>query len=106
MTTTKPFREALMDVLAEQDLSQRELIRRTRKNGWGSTGGITNILNSDLGPSMRAMEEIARALQIKPEHFAEYRLAKARESLDPQVVGLRRALRNLSKSELVKAGGN
>lgn len=102
--TTQPFPKALHELLAEQEISQRELIRRTQRHGWGSTGTITNILASDRSPSARAMEEIARALKIRPEHFPEYRLAKARTCLDPDVVGLEAALNGLPAAKQALAG--
>jgi transcriptional regulator with XRE-family HTH domain len=102
--TRKPFREALLELLEKEGISQRELIRRTRRHGWGATGTITNIMSADSSPSVRAMEAIARALQIKPEHFAEYRLAKARNALDPDIVGVDAALNGLGAAKLALAG--
>jgi transcriptional regulator with XRE-family HTH domain len=91
----EPFPTALKELLRERDMSQRELIRQTRKHGWGSAGAISFLINEELVPTMRAMEAIARALKIRPEHFAEYRLAVARRNLDPSAIGLKAALRNL-----------
>jgi hypothetical protein len=45
---------------------------------------------------MRAMELIAQACEVKPEYFAEYRLASAIHELDPSEVGLEQALANLN----------
>ena len=46
-------------------------------------------------PSMRAMELIARAGNVRPDYFAEYRLAVAMRDLDPSEVGFERALETL-----------
>jgi transcriptional regulator with XRE-family HTH domain len=102
--TDKPFQVALKEFLAENEISQRELIRRTRKRGWGSTGAISLLLADEAPPSVRAMEAIATGLGIRPEFFAEYRLAKARSCLDPQVVGLEAALNGLGAAKLALAG--
>lgn len=93
----RPFVETLLELLEEQEISQRELIRRTRRHGWGSPGTISLLVNGDLEPTMRAMEAIAQALGIDPAHFAEHRLATARRRLDPAVVGLADALRALER---------
>jgi transcriptional regulator with XRE-family HTH domain len=63
----------------------------------GITHAHLNMLaNGHDKPSMRAMELIARACSVPPEYFAEYRLAIAMRELDPDVVGLERALENLN----------
>lgn len=95
MTTNKRFTDAVQELLHEHDMSQRELVRQTRRHGWGSTGHISFIMRDEQQPSLRAMEAIAKVLGVPPEHFAEYRLAKAREALDPSVVGFNKALKNL-----------
>lgn len=98
MQTQKPFPEALLAALEEQEISQRQLAKRTRANhGWGSIWTINQLALGQLKPTAHAIEEIATALQMRPEHFAEYRLAKARDKLDPEVVGLKRALTNLGE---------
>jgi transcriptional regulator with XRE-family HTH domain len=96
--TDKPFPKALDELLREHEMSQRELIRQTRKHGWGSSGHISFIMRDEIAPSDRAIETIAKALGVPPEHFVEYRLARARDQLDPSVVGFRTAVRNLERS--------
>ncbi len=54
------------------------------------------LANGHDKPSMRAMELIAHACGVEPEYFAEYRLAVAMRELDPNEVGLERALENLN----------
>jgi transcriptional regulator with XRE-family HTH domain len=96
--SNRPFPETLKTLLKMQRISQRELMRRTRaKDGWGSPGTISELWRGNLRPSMKAMESIAGALDESPRTFAEYRLAEAREKLDPDVTGLQRALDNLEK---------
>jgi hypothetical protein len=43
------------------------------------------------GPTMTALELIAAALDVRAEHFAEYRLAALRRSLDEHAVGFQAA---------------
>lgn len=93
----KRFGDELAEILREREMSQRQLARLTAQNGWGSPATIARLVDGTLPPTMRAMEEIARALHVRPQRFAEYRLAKARRGLDPGAVGIRRALRNLGE---------
>jgi hypothetical protein len=46
-------------------------------------------------PPLALMEALARALDVPPETFAEYRLAKVRQLLDEQAVGLDQAAAHL-----------
>jgi transcriptional regulator with XRE-family HTH domain len=102
--TDLPFAKAVRELLEELDISQRELIRRTRKRGWGSPGTISFLMRDEQPPTVKAMEAIARALQVRPEHFAEYRLAKARSCLDPAVVGLDAALHGIGAAKAALSG--
>jgi len=82
----------------ERGLTYRSLADITRElNGKGMTHGHLNQLAAGREkPSLRAMELLAQACDVPPEHFAEYRLAAAMRELDPEVVGLEQALANLS----------
>jgi transcriptional regulator with XRE-family HTH domain len=63
----------------------------------GMTHAHINMLaNGHDRPSVRAMELIAKACGADPQYFAEYRLAIAMRELDPEQVGLERALQNLN----------
>ena len=94
----KSFPETFASLLSEHDISLREVSRRTmRHNEWGRPSSLSLLLNGDLRPTLEAMEHIAQAIGVPPETFAEYRLASARRALDPEAVGLRRALRNLGE---------
>ena len=103
-----PFPEALQELLDDnwiqvgsewvrEPISGAELARRVRERGWGSQWTVSVLMRGELKPTMHAMENIAAVLDEKPEFFAEYRLAKARQRLDPNVVGLRKALKNLGE---------
>ena len=96
MGSDKRFADALHEAIMEEEISIREFARRcVKRTGWGSHTTVNALLHARLEPSIEAMEACARTLNLKPEHFAEYRLAMARQQLDPRVVGLETALRNL-----------
>jgi len=82
----------------ERGLSYRSLAEATHQlDGRGMTHAHINMLaNGHDKPSMRAMELVAHACDVEPDHFAEYRLAAATRELDPAEVGLERALENLN----------
>lgn len=96
--SVKPFGDALRILMSERELTYRSLAEATRSlDGKGMTHAHLNMLaNGHDKPSIRAMELIAQACDVRPEHFAEYRLAAAMRELDPAEVGLERALENLS----------
>src|SRR5437868_4854091 len=96
--STQPFGEALRALMDARGLSYRGLAEAIRQiDAQGITHAHLNMLaNGHDKPSMRAMELIARACSVEPEYFAEYRLAVAMRELDPSVVGLEQALKNLN----------
>lgn len=100
MTThsTQPFGDALRALMEVRRLSYRGLAEAIREiDEQGITHAHLNMLaNGHDKPSMRVMELIARACDVPPEFFAEYRLTVAMRELDPEVVGLEQALENLS----------
>ena len=93
------FPAALSKLLIENEISGRELARRTGALGWGTGASISFLLNGHLAPTIDAMEAIASALQIRPEFFAEYRMAVIRRDLDPARGGFAKALRTLDEVE-------
>lgn len=98
MPTSKPFPQAVAELLKEKGWSIRELSRRTKEqDDWGALSTIHLLLRGELRATPEAMEKIASALGVPPEHFAEYRLAVRRRQLDPDAVGLSRALANLNE---------
>src|ERR1700724_1745355 len=94
----KPFGEALRALMSERGLTYRSLAETTRAlDGKGMTHAHLNMLaNGHDKPSMRAMALIAQACKVRPDYFAQYRLAAALRGLDPAEVGLEQALENLS----------
>lgn len=50
-------------------------------------------------PSPRTLEALAKALDVEPTVFAEYRLARFRDQLDERVAGLDEAMRRLKEIE-------
>lgn len=96
-TTDKPFPDALLDALAEREMSLRELARRCRRDGWGDEAGSTlsRLTRRQMEPTMTSMEAIARGLEVPPDYFAEYRLERVRVALDWRVQGVKPALRTL-----------
>lgn len=46
-----------------------------------------------------ALEEIATALDVQPDEFAEYRMLKLRDQLDPETAGFDEAARTLREFE-------
>lgn len=84
--------------MERRGLTYRALAEATRSlDGKGMTHAHINMLaNGHDRPSLRAMELIAEACEVPPEHFAEYRLAAAMRELDPAEVGLEQALANLN----------
>jgi transcriptional regulator with XRE-family HTH domain len=94
----KPFGDALRTLMSERGLTYRSLAETTRRlDGKGMTHAHINMLaNGHDKPSMRALQLIARASGVQPEYFAQYRLAAAMRELDPEEVGLERALENLN----------
>jgi transcriptional regulator with XRE-family HTH domain len=96
--STKPFGQALRELMDDRGLSYRGLADAIRQfDEQGITHAHLNMLaNGHDKPSTRAMELIARACTVPPGYFAEYRLAAAMRELDPSVVGLEQALENLN----------
>jgi transcriptional regulator with XRE-family HTH domain len=94
----KQFGDALRTLMEKDGSSYRSVAEATRQlDGKGITHAHINMLaNGHDKPSMRAMELIARACDVQPTYFAEYRLATAMRELDPAAVGLERALENLN----------
>src|SRR3984957_21288933 len=91
-TSNKPFGEALRALMSARGLTYRGLGEGTRQlDGKGITHAHINMLaNGHDKPSMRAMELIARACGVEPNHFAEYRLGAAGGGLHPPRVGVAR----------------
>jgi transcriptional regulator with XRE-family HTH domain len=98
VNSTEPFGKALRALMESRRLSYRGLADAIgRLDERGMTHAHLNMLaNGHDKPSIRAIELIARACDVSPDYFAEYRLAMAMRELDPAVVGLDQALANLN----------
>ena len=94
----KPFGESLRLLMRERGLTYRglaDVIGALDERGM-THAHINMLANGHDRPSIRAMELIARACGVDPNYFAEYRLSIAMRELDPEEVGLDRALQNLN----------
>jgi len=110
MGTDQPFADAIRALLAARGLTFRALAARTTQVD-PHNGGLTHSYLATLGkhdrPSLRAMEIAARALDVEPTYFAEYRLALIRGLFDEEQQGLAGALEHLEAlSELLDAHGS
>lgn len=96
---TSAFPVALRELFDAYGISQREVSRRTRATGQKGLSHVTIgfLAQGRMEPSKQAMEWVALAFGIAPDYFAEYRLVLAREALDQKIVGLSRALDNLTR---------
>lgn len=88
--STKPFGEALADLLGEeQDVyvtpGGRVKIKPLAEDLEGvSTGALRRAVLGERRPSVDLMEECARFLRVRPEYFAEYRAEHVRRLLEPE----------------------
>ena len=98
MATDQPFHQAVRGVLAERGLTFRALAARTSELD-PDRKGLSHSYLATLGahdrPTRGAMEIVARALDLEPTYFAEYRLRLARALFDERQQGLAGALQNL-----------
>ncbi|HXF97411.1 MAG TPA: hypothetical protein VNJ46_02230 [Gaiellaceae bacterium] len=101
METTKPFRAALRDLVVENDY-----VTQGGKPNWSAFASelhgvhyetLRQAATGRRRPTPRLMEECARALRVRPEHFLEYRVYLAQRDFDPDAVGEQRALENLAR---------
>ena len=87
----------LRRLAAERGRSYRELAERTRQldqAGRGVTHSyIAGLASGREQPSPRSLVLLAQALDVTPEVFAEYHLARLRVELDPKRVGFEAAWR-------------
>lgn len=102
----KPLPKTLLALMETEEVGTNELGRRCAAHGWGSPGAVSLIARGELRPSLNAMEGLARGLGVAPETFAEYRLGMARRKLDPDAVGLKKALATLEHFNLIERAAN
>lgn len=96
----EPVTVVLRQLLDERGATLRGIASRTREldetgKGMNHTY-ISAVLNGRESPSPRSLELIARALDISPEFFIEYRIEKLREAINPRVVGIEVAARRFA----------
>ena len=91
---------ALRRLLDDHGATLRGVAKRTRELDEAGKGMnhtyISAVLNGREIPSPRSLELIARALDIDPEFFIEYRMGKLREAINPRVVGFEAAARRFA----------
>lgn len=82
--TRASFRQELPRLLAEQEMSQRELARRIGVN----QSYLTSVLQGRRAASERLLRGTAAALELSVDYFREYREAVVIERLkgDPRVL--------------------
>ena len=74
--SNKRFREALKDLFKVTGLSQAEIARRMDLH----EARISQILRQKM-VSLETMEHLAKAFEISPSYFLEYRIHKAEEAM-------------------------
>lgn len=98
--SNKPFVETMQHLLEMEGISQRELTKRAQAKGWKRQHSVMHsMLTGQSAILPEHMEMIARVLFIEPQTFAEYRMWEQRRRFDPEVIGFKKALQNLSTVE-------
>jgi hypothetical protein len=101
METTKPFPLALRELAIENDY-----VTQGGNPNWAALASelegihyetLRQAATGRRRATPRLIEECARALRVRPEHFLEYRVYLAQREFDPAAVGHERALENLAR---------
>lgn len=104
-----PFGARLRKLRENADLSRSKLSRATV--GFDGEGIAEETIKAlelgKWGPSIKSIAALAHGMQLRPEVFPEFRLARARRLLDEREIGLREALLTLEAVEhsLLAAAG-
>ena len=102
-TSAQPFMRALARVLRDSD---HQSVDEEGNINWSTFARdlptihyetLRKIRVGERALDMAAIEEIAKAAGVPPEHFAEYRMMQARQLFDPKEVGFDQALANLRR---------
>lgn len=97
--TTKPFGEALLDLLREFDyvtgLGNPNLHAFAAEVPNYTYESLRKAVSGERTITPELIVEVARVLRVEPEHFIEYRLNEARATFDPREVGFDQAAKNL-----------
>lgn len=98
--TTDSFSVALHELVCDSDY-----VTEGGKPNWAAVASqldgvhyetLRRVVKGRRMPSLDLIQECARLLKVRPEYFLEYRIALAQRDFDPSVVGLHRALSNLT----------
>jgi transcriptional regulator with XRE-family HTH domain len=104
---THPFGERLRAMRRAKGVSLENFafeVRRYAKNAGGTFSHIGKLERGLLYPTPEMLEAIAKALEVEPEVFPEYRLAKLRELFDERIVTLDEAMENARELSEALAG--
>lgn len=97
------FPEAVRRLAAERGISLEVLAHQA----WGPRGTsvaqFRKVMNGTRRLTITMAEAVADVLDVPPDTFAEYRLAKARQRLDERVVGLDVAYANWQRMDTLGA---
>lgn len=97
---TRPFPLALRELVIENDY-----VTQSGRPNWAALAAevdgfqyetLRQAATGRRRPTPRLIEECARVLRVRPEHFLEYRISIAQRDFDPHVVGEEQALKNLA----------
>jgi hypothetical protein len=110
--TTKPFTEALAELLREHDFTTQ-----TGNVNWHAFARelegihyetLRKVLAGQRTVTPHVMEEVSRALRIKPSYFVEWRAIEAARDFDVGSIGFDQVLANLdtwAKQQAAKNAG-
>jgi DNA-binding Xre family transcriptional regulator len=95
----EPLPEALAVLLERRRMNLSSLGSVLRAEGIAISRTRLHQLATGRGPAATAvqMERLATVLGVSPGYFAEYRLSRVRDLLDPSVVGFDRAMANFER---------
>lgn len=108
MVPVEPYFLRLRRLRKARGLSQPKLYRITEGVSLDMIRALERDPATALGtssrsrhryPSPETLARLAQALDVPPEEFPEYRLARARERLDDRLVGLDQAMATLEPIE-------
>lgn len=102
----EPFAERVRRLAEAKDLSPTQVGYLAFKQDARGTSPATlqKVIRGERPLNVALLEAVARALDVPPEEFPEYRLAVARRALDEREVGLGEALDMLAAIEQALAG--
>ena len=95
--TDEPITVALKALMRERHLTFRALADLTHAQDVGGRGVtyayLCGLTSGREHPSRRSLELIAATLELEPDYFPEYRLARLRDELNPKRAGFQAAWR-------------